>query len=58
VRVNRVRTEKPDLPLKPGDVLTFAQGNRIRVIEVRGLPQRRGSPCEAARYYVDLAPVE
>ena len=56
VRVNRVRTEKPDFALKPGDVLTFAQGNRIRVVEVRGLPGRRASADEAAGCYVDLAP--
>ena len=49
VRVNKQPVNKPGFGIKPGDVLTFAQQRRIRVIEVvalgnppRPAPKRRG----------------
>jgi ribosome-associated heat shock protein Hsp15 len=42
--------------VRPGDVLTFALGPRIRVVRVRALAMRRG-PARAARaLYDDLDP--
>ncbi len=55
VRVNRMRTEKPDFALKPGDVLTFAQGARIRVVRVKALARHRGPAREAALLYAEIA---
>lgn len=54
VRVNRVRTEKPDFALKPGDVLTFPLGPRIRVVRVVALAPRRGAAREAALLYAEI----
>jgi ribosome-associated heat shock protein Hsp15 len=42
--------------LKPGDVLTFAQGPRLRTVRVAALGERRGPPAEAAALYEDLHP--
>lgn len=55
-RVNRERVRKPGHGIKPGDVLTFAQGRLIRVIEVGSLSERRGPAPEAQQLYNDLDP--
>jgi ribosome-associated heat shock protein Hsp15 len=56
VRVNRRVIRKAHHALKVGDVLTFPQGVRIRVIEVAALGARRGPATEARTLYRDLAP--
>lgn len=56
-RVNGNRIGKPGHGVAPGDVLTFPQGGRIRVVRVTALGQRRGPATEAQTLYADLAPV-
>jgi ribosome-associated heat shock protein Hsp15 len=56
VRVNAVRTDKPGRAVAPGDVLTFTQAGRVRVVRVVAPGARRGPPAEAAALYEDLAP--
>lgn len=56
VRLNAERTDKPARAVAPGDVLTFAQGGRVRVVRVLAPGTRRGPPEEAALLYEDLAP--
>lgn len=56
VRLNGIRTTKPAQAVGPGDVLTFAQGDRIRVIRVLALGLRRGPAPEAQGLYDDLSP--
>ncbi len=56
IRVNRAPTEKPDQQVRPGDVLTFPQGLRVRVVRVLELGVRRGPPPEARKLYEDLSP--
>lgn len=58
VRVNAQRVVKPATMIKPGDVLTFPQAARVRVIKITALGLRRGSATEAQTLYVDLAPPE
>lgn len=55
-RINRERVRKPGHTVKPGDVLTFAQGRDIRVIEVSAIGERRGPAPEARALYNDLDP--
>lgn len=55
IRVNRQRISKASVALKVGDVLTFALGDTIRVIEVAALGDRRGPAPEARSLYHDLA---
>ena len=54
VRVNGQRTAKPGYGVGEGDVLTFAQGSRIRVIRILALGVRRGPATEAQALYLDL----
>jgi ribosome-associated heat shock protein Hsp15 len=56
VRLNGVRTVKPSAGVAPGDVLTFAQGRDVRVVEVAALGVRRGPAEEARALYVDRTP--
>jgi ribosome-associated heat shock protein Hsp15 len=49
---------KPAVAVGPGDVLTFAQGDRIRVIRIEAPGTRRGPAPEARSLYSDLTPPE
>ena len=40
----------------PGDVLTFAMGDDVRVIQVAAIGTRRGPAPEAQELYADLCP--
>lgn len=54
VRVNGQQVSKPAHAVRPGDVLTFPQGSRIRVVRIAAAGIRRGPAPEAALLYVDL----
>lgn len=56
VRVNANKALKPAQAVGPGDVLTFPQGNRIRVVKLLGIGARRGPAPEAQALYEDLTP--
>jgi ribosome-associated heat shock protein Hsp15 len=56
VRIGGVPVTKAHQAVKPGDVLTFAQGRHIRVVKVLALGTRRGPAPEAQALYEDLAP--
>ncbi|WP_299782628.1 RNA-binding S4 domain-containing protein [uncultured Roseobacter sp.] len=58
VRVNGVRTEKRSQMVGPEDVLTFAQGDHVRVIRILAIGVRRGPAPEAQTLYIDLSPPE
>ena len=55
VRVNGVKIAKAHFAVRPGQVLTFPQGRRIRVVRVLALGVRRVSAKEAAMLYEDLS---
>ncbi|MGZ9811781.1 RNA-binding S4 domain-containing protein [Pseudoroseicyclus sp. H15] len=56
IRVNGQRTDKPARAVGEGDVLTFPQAGRIRVVRVLACGERRGPATEAAQLYDDLKP--
>lgn len=58
VRVNGQRAAKPAHAVQPGDVLTFPQGDRIRVVRILAAALRRGPATEAQMLYEDLSPPE
>lgn len=56
VRVNSERVEKRSTQVRTGDVLTFSQGDHVRVIRIDALGVRRGPASEAQTLFTDLAP--
>ena len=54
LRINGQPTRKPGAGVAAGDVLTFPQGARIRVVRVMALGLRRGPATEAQLLYLDL----
>jgi ribosome-associated heat shock protein Hsp15 len=56
IRINGVLVAKPGATVRPGQVLTFALGRHVRVIELIAIGERRGPAEEARMLYRDLAP--
>jgi ribosome-associated heat shock protein Hsp15 len=56
VRLNGARITASSQQVKPGDVLTIALEERVRIFEVKGFSERRGSAPAAALLYKDLSP--
>ncbi len=56
VRVNGQVTDKAHHKVREGDVLTFPQGDHIRVWRVLAMAERRGAAPEAQQLYEDLKP--
>ena len=54
VRINSRRIRKAHYALRAGDILTFPQGSRIRVVRILAMPERRGPAAEAARCYEEI----
>ena len=55
-RLNGTIMNKPHRQALCGQILTFIQGDQIRVIKVMALGRRRGPASEATLLYEDLAP--
>jgi ribosome-associated heat shock protein Hsp15 len=55
VRVNGKRVSKPAYAVAPQDVLTFAQGDAVKVIRILDPGTRRGPAPEAQALYDDLS---
>ena len=54
LRRNRKHVLRASEKARIGDVLTIALGNTVRVIELLALPDRRGSPAQAASHYREV----
>lgn len=46
--------DRAHLPVRIGDVLTFAQRGEVRVLRIEALPARRGPPAEARALYSEV----
>ena len=56
LRINGERFTKPGKTVRPGDVLTFRLHERIRIVRILGLGERRGPAPEAQALYEDISP--
>ncbi|MBB4152276.1 ribosome-associated heat shock protein Hsp15 [Sphingomonas jinjuensis] len=54
LRIDGRPIDRAHAPVRVGNILTFAQGARVRVIRVEALPIRRGPAPEAQGCYQDL----
>lgn len=50
------RILKASAMVRPGDILTYSIGERVRIVEIRALGTRRGPAPEAQSLYTDLSP--
>lgn len=58
VRVNSVKIGKASHAVGPDDVLTFPQGNGVRIVKVVQIGTRRGPAPAAQTLYEDLTPAQ
>lgn len=56
VRLNGTKVDQAHKAVRVGDVLTVALGNRVKVLKVVSLAERRGPYSEAQHIYEDLSP--
>jgi ribosome-associated heat shock protein Hsp15 len=54
IRLNGRLIDRAHAPVRPGDVLSFAQRGAVRVFRIEALPTRRGPPAEARALYSEL----
>jgi len=54
IRCNGMHVNRSSEAIHAGDVLTIPLGNAVRIVEVAGLPDRRGPPVKARSYYREL----
>lgn len=58
VRINGRRAAKPAQQIGPGDVMTFPQGQQVRVVRLLCVGARRGPAAEAQTLYEDLTEIK
>lgn len=56
IRRNGERVTRGAHEVRIGDVLTLPLGDRVRLVEILALPERRGPPREAQACYRTLDP--
>lgn len=54
VRIDGKRVEKPSEPVRVGSIIAFPLRDRVRVLRVTALPERRGPAAEARTCYEEL----
>ncbi len=54
VRLNRAKVAKPGHEIRPGDVLTFVWADRLRILKVVAIPERRDKAAAARLLYEEL----
>ena len=58
LRVSGQVTQKPHRLVSIGDVLTLLVNDKLKIIEVINIPNRRGPYLESLNFYKDLTPIE
>ena len=58
LRVSGQVTQKPHKLISLGDVLTMIINDKIKILKVLDIPNRRGSYSESLNFYEDITPIE
>ena len=58
LRVSGHVTQKPHRLVSTGDVLTLLVNDKLKILEVINIPNRRGPYLESLNFYKDLTPIE
>ena len=56
VRLNGKRIAAPGRAVRPGDVLTIALPNTVKVLRIIDFAERRGGPATSRRLYEEIEP--
>ncbi|NIJ09513.1 ribosome-associated heat shock protein Hsp15 [Sphingomonas vulcanisoli] len=56
LRIDGRPCDKPHAEVRPGMVLSFAHQDRVHILRIEALPDRRGPATEARACYTDLSP--
>ncbi|PHS76712.1 MAG: RNA-binding protein S4 [Rhodospirillaceae bacterium] len=56
VRLNDETISKAHVLVGPGDVLTFAKAEQVKIVKILDMGKRRGPASEAQTLYEDLSP--
>jgi ribosome-associated heat shock protein Hsp15 len=56
IRVDREKISSPSRKIAAGNVLTITREREIKIIEIKGLAEKRGPYSEAQLLYNDLSP--
>ncbi len=54
LRIDGRPCDKPHAEIRPGQVLAFPLHDRVRVLRIEALPDRRGPAAEAQSCFTDL----
>ena len=54
LRIDGRPVDRAHVAVRVGNILTFAQGTRVRVVRIEALPSRRGPAPEAQACYQEL----
>ncbi|UTW55398.1 RNA-binding S4 domain-containing protein [Kordiimonas sp. SCSIO 12610] len=55
IRINGIVSSKASATVKVGDVLTFPKADKIKIVKIEDIGQRRGPAPEAQALYTDLS---
>ena len=58
LRISGQVTQKPHRLVSIGDILTLLVNDKLKIIEVIDIPNRRGPYLESLNFYKDLTPIE
>ncbi len=58
LRVSGQVTQKPHRLVSIGDVLTLLMNDKLKILEIINIPNRRGPYLESLYFYKDLTPIE
>lgn len=54
IRIAGRLIDRAHVPVRVGDVLSFAQRGAVRILRIEALPARRGPPAEARALYSEI----
>ena len=56
LRIDGKRVEKVSEPVRVGSIIALPLHDKVRILRVLSLPERRGPPAEARACYEELSP--
>jgi ribosome-associated heat shock protein Hsp15 len=55
IRIDGRRIDRAHATVKPGETITLMINDRVRILRIEAIPERRGPPAEARATYTDIA---